>query len=206
MNVLLSTAYFPPVLWMAAAVQASSVTLEHCENFQKQTYRSRAHIYGPNGIQKLSVPVDRKAQSIAEVPIRYEENWVKDHLGAIATAYANAPFFEVLYPDIEEVLIRSYESLWSLNEAIMQLMFQWLDVEFEPNLTESYNSDFKGFDNRWLNPKNKMDTGVYFEPYHQVFSHKNGFQNNLSAMDVFFNLGRGSWDYFQELDLGPLQP
>jgi len=56
MQTLLSTAYFPPVIWVAYAVQSEELLLESQENFQKQSYRSRMDIAGPNGKQTLSVP------------------------------------------------------------------------------------------------------------------------------------------------------
>ena len=70
MHVLLSTAYFPPIEWMAYAVQSNGVVLEANEYFQKQTYRSRTHIAGSNGVQKLSAPVERKYNAIQEVTNR----------------------------------------------------------------------------------------------------------------------------------------
>ena len=59
MLTVLSTAYFPPALWVAHAVQGHGLLLEAHESFQKQSYRSRTEIAGPNGRQILSVPVDR---------------------------------------------------------------------------------------------------------------------------------------------------
>ena len=37
MHVLLSTAYFPPIAWMAYAVQSNGAVLEANEHFQKQS-------------------------------------------------------------------------------------------------------------------------------------------------------------------------
>jgi hypothetical protein len=59
--------------------------------------------------------------------------------------------------------------------------------------------DIAGIDARALHPK--KNSQIPFPKYLQVFQEKNGFESNLSALDVFFNLGRSSWDYFQELNL-----
>ena len=40
---------------------------------------------------------------------------------------------------------------------------------------------------RSLHPKEKLD--IETPTYLQVFEQKNGFMSNLSALDVFFNLG-----------------
>lgn len=199
-GVLLATAYFPPISWLAEIVQAGEWTLEACEYFQKQSYRSRTEIYGPHGKQVLSVPVVRKVKDICAVPISYQENWVQDHLRAIETAYANAPFFEVLFEDIRTLLQHEYSTLWELNLATIQLYLDWLELEDTHDQTSRYEKATDLRDLRHLHPKEPRE-GIY-PKYLQVFRHKNGFLNNLSALDLFFNLGRSSWDYLNELDLG----
>lgn len=199
MPTLLSTAYLPPALWLAHAVQSDSLILEAHENFQKQSYRSRTEIAGPNGKQVLSVPVDRSIKDIRRTPLSYKEDWVKNHLRSIETAYANSPFFEVLFPDLETVLNHRFNTLWELNLATIQLLFHWLEFSKDIEFTSSFNPTFRGQDARSLHPKRELE--VELPAYLQVFGEKNGFISNLSALDVFFNLGRSSWDYFQELNL-----
>ena len=199
MHVFLSTAYFPPIAWLAHIVQSEQYSLEACERFQKQSYRSRMLIHGPHGLQTLSVPVDRKVKEIVDVPISYHENWIQDHLRAIETAYANAPFFEVLFEDVKTLLDKRYSTLWELNLATHELILEWLELPLEVQFTDEFSLDTLLKDRRSLHPK--QSTGIYFPEYHQVFKHKNGFLDNLSALDLFFNLGRSSWDYLNELAL-----
>lgn len=197
MHVLLSTAYFPPIEWMAYAVQSNGVMLEANEHFQKQSYRSRMHIAGPNGIQRLSVPVERKSKEIKSIRISYSENWSKDHIKAIESAYANAPYFEVLYPDIKTLLNQRFVTLWELNAASIALFSQWLEIDLLKQETSEYVVVTGMKDLRGIHPKTQTD--MNFSSYGQVFQHKIGFQNNLSALDLFFNLGRSSWDYLKTL-------
>lgn len=197
MHVLLSTAYFPPIEWMAYAVQSNGVVLEANEHFQKQSYRSRMHIAGPNGIQRLSVPVERKSKEIKSIRISYSENWSKDHIKAIESAYANAPYFEVLYPDIKTLLNQRFVTLWELNAASIALFSQWLEIDLLKQETSEYVVVTGMKDLRGIHPKTQTD--MNFSSYGQVFQHKIGFQNNLSALDLFFNLGRSSWDYLKTL-------
>ena len=199
MLTVLSTAYFPPALWVAHAVQGHALLLEAHESFQKQSYRSRTEIAGPNGRQILSVPVDRSIKKILTTPVSYGEPWVKNHLRSIETAYSNAPFFEVLFPDIEEMFGQEYETLWELNMRTIELYFYWLELKTPVDTTSSFELDIAGIDARALHPK--KNSQIQFPQYLQVFQGKNGFESNLSALDVFFNLGRSSWDYFQELNL-----
>ena len=56
MDVLLSTAYLPPVEWFAAYAQADVVWLEAEEHYLKQTYRNRCILLNVSGSVELSVP------------------------------------------------------------------------------------------------------------------------------------------------------
>jgi hypothetical protein len=197
MYALLSTAYFPPIEWMAHAVQSNGIILEAHEYFQKQSYRSRMHISGPNGMQRLSVPVERKSKEIKSIRISYSENWSKDHLKAVESAYANAPYFDVLFPDVQALLQQRYETLWELNTACIALFSQWLELELVKAETSEYAAETGINDHRGIQPK--AESTMNFPSYGQVFQHKIGFKNNLSALDLFFNLGRSSWGYLKTL-------
>ena len=201
MTVTLSTAYFPPIEWLSYVVQSGVWALEAHEHFQKQSFRSRMLIHGPNGVQFLSVPIDRGVKDITCTKISYSENWVKDHLKAIETAYANAPYFEVLFEDVRGLLSKKYATLWELNAATINLFMEWMELPKSIVTTVGFQNTTSNIDARAIHPK--LLTEVIFPEYHQVFKHKNGFAHNLSGLDLFFNLGRGSWDYLHELKLQP---
>ena len=198
-DIVLSTAYFPPIEWMAHYVQQNSITLEGHEFYQKQTYRSRALIAGPNGRQILNVPVKRKVREIQQSLISYEEDWAKDHIKALESAYSKSPFYEVLMPDIVALLLEKRTMLWELNLGTLELFERWLDVDSKWKLSERFELEARVLDLRKLSPK--VASTLEYAHYPQVFQEKIGFQNNLSALDLFFNLGRSSWDYLTELEL-----
>ena len=58
-KILISSAYFPPIRYMAACCQASEIIIEINETYQRQTFRNHCQISGPNGILQLTVPVKR---------------------------------------------------------------------------------------------------------------------------------------------------
>src|SRR5688572_4123045 len=94
--VLLSTAYLPPVSWLAKCVDRP-VILEAHEHYVKQTVRNRASICGANGRLDLVVPIDHDnlyAQPITAVRIAKDHNWKRVHWKSIESAYRNAPYFE----------------------------------------------------------------------------------------------------------------
>ena len=46
----LTIAWFPPVEYFALLAKYSSVYVEACENYQKQSYRNRCRIYAADGV------------------------------------------------------------------------------------------------------------------------------------------------------------
>ncbi len=96
MPVLLTTAYFPPVGYMAEVLRADTVVIEVHETYPKQTCRNHCVIQGPNGRQTLSIPVTRingNHTKTRDILISTHEPWQKTHWRSIQTAYNNSPFF-----------------------------------------------------------------------------------------------------------------
>ena len=57
MSLFLPT-YFSPISQYMAIANTNEVVFEVEDNFQKQTYRNRCYIYGPNGKQLLNIPIN----------------------------------------------------------------------------------------------------------------------------------------------------
>ena len=53
MTPLFSTAYFPPIAYVAALMQHTDVLIETQETYPKQTYRNRMNIMTAGGIRTL---------------------------------------------------------------------------------------------------------------------------------------------------------
>lgn len=49
MNVILSSAYWPNLIYLSYFLHANSVMMEQHEHFQKQSYRNRCLILSANG-------------------------------------------------------------------------------------------------------------------------------------------------------------
>ena len=80
-NVLLHPAFFGPISHYVLFACSKGTLFEVCDNFQKQTYRNRCYIYGPNGRQLLTVPVRHSGtdgrQKTREVKIDNSFAWQK---------------------------------------------------------------------------------------------------------------------------------
>jgi hypothetical protein len=200
----LSTAYLPPISYMAALVQERQAKLEAAEHFVKQSYRSRCRIFGPNGVQTLSVPVDRSGwrSEIKHLEISYAENWPDKHWRALEAAYNSSPFFSVLGDDILRIYQKRPKYLFELNKHLLAVILDWLqDEEISIEKTTDYVHHVDGIDLRErIHPKKES---LLIEPpaYYQQFGQKHGIQSDLSVIDLIFHEGRAAWDYLNEVKL-----
>lgn len=195
MSVLLSTAYLPPVEWFQHVLQHSSVGIEKFESWQKQSYRNRCYIMGANGKQMLNIPVDgnSKKMTIGNVKISYEQNWQHTHWQAIQSAYGASPFFEILGPELQEFYSKKEEYLFDWNAQMIQLMFDWLQVDIQLIPTNTWQAEAKNDFRETIHPKKPMTTEC--KRYPQVFDDSLGFIPNLSIIDLLFNEGPAAYDF-----------
>lgn len=201
---LLTTAYFPPVAWWAVAWNHSSVALEACENFQKGSFRNRCHIATANGIQRLSLPLEKgKHQQIPirDVRLSYETAWPTAHWRAIQTAYGNAPFFEFYEEDLINIFEKKFLFLFDLNLEIIFWIKEKLGSTVNFELTTSFypNKEAGNLDFRKDSVEpNSLPHWFFPYPYTQVFSDRLSFLPNLSTLDLLFCRGKTSDEIFYE--------
>jgi WbqC-like protein family len=199
MPLLFSTAYFPPVSYMAACMDADELVLESCETYTKQTCRNHCVIYGANGRQILSVPVHKVHGNhtlVRDVQISYAVNWQQAHRKAIESAYRNSPFFLFYQDELMSFFEKKIQHLFDLNLQILEILLKTLGIEKKISFTTAYEREPVGIlDQRELliskHHRQKMD------PYTQVFSDKSGFLPDLSILDLVFNLGPDSMQYLK---------
>ncbi len=192
-----STAYLPPITWWAKSLQYSEVCLERHESWQKQSYRNRCYILGPNGRQMLNIPIlhNENKSSMGTVEISYDENWQHTHWQAMKTAYGSAPFFEILGPELQELYSKKIPRLFDWNRELITLMLNWLQVDIEITTTESWKPILKNDHREDFHPKKKGNQE--FKPYPQVFDDRREFEPNLSIVDLLFNEGPAAFDYLR---------
>jgi len=204
-NILLSTAYFPPVQYFSKLLQFERIYIEQFENFSKQTYRNRCKILGANGIIPLVVPVVKgrgKKIKIRDLQISYDTDWQRNHWRTIFSAYNSSPFFEFYKDDIFPFFAKQHKYLFDLNQEVLESLCELLEMETLTVFTE----DFEKVPEHTLNfrealsPKKQKampDTNFNPKQYTQVFSEKFGFVPNLSILDLLFNEGPNSLNILQ---------
>lgn len=198
---LLSSTYFGPIQWYQKLNRYNHCYVEKYEHFTKQTYRNRCQIATTQGIQALSIPIEKYDGAkciMRDIRISEHANWRHNHWNALASAYGESPFFEYYVDDIQPFFTKKWTFLYDFNTAIMLKMCELLDIEPHIQDTTSYMSsdeykqklpDIIDFRNT-IQPKHPLvDNAFQPKPYYQVYAKKHGFIPNLSVLDLLMNEG-----------------
>lgn len=197
---LLPMFYLPPVEYFTQLNKFKpDVWIEKHEHFPKQTYRNRAHIYSPDGLLSLVVPVVKGSKvhtSVKDVKISYDFNWQRLHWMSLQSCYRRSAYFEFYEDDFAPFYEQQTTYLFDYNQQLLQLLLKLLKIKGELNYTEAFEArypetvaDFRHV----IHPK--KDTAFEQKPYFQVFEERKGFLNNLSIVDLLFNQGPQSVNY-----------
>ncbi|MBL7984065.1 MAG: WbqC family protein [Flavobacteriales bacterium] len=192
---LLSSFYFGSVEHYKLLQQHGRAVIDIGEHYERQSYRTRTAIVGPNGPQDLHVPVvhdhGNKMPMLA-VAISYAETWPAQHLHAIRSAYGNTPWFIHYIDDIEAVIGQRYEKLVDLHAATRSMALRWLGLEVDIMISNTYLEHADGYVDlrRSFHPKRALPVPIApVGPYTQVFADRHGFVGRRSVIDLVCNLG-----------------
>ena len=187
--ILHETQIFSPISVFSAYQRIDEIMIEKYENFQKGSFRNRYVIQTANGIKTMTIPLCKgknQQMLISDVEISYDEDWVKNHIQTIKSAYGKSPYFEFYYDDIAKLLNRKHRFLFDLNYECLAFMISKLKLEKNILFSDSYqriidhNMDKRNHD--WMAEKSS-------KPYIQVWSEKYNFEPNLSILDLLFCTG-----------------
>lgn len=196
----LSTAYLPSTLYMGHLCRCGEVAIEMCETFPKQTFRNRAVIATGNGLLTLTVPVVRTHGNhtlTRDIGISYQEPWNVRHWRAIVSAYNAAPYFLYYRDELEAILMRRYDWLTELNDAVLGYLIKKMKIYCSVVHTEEFVPPVANDTRNTVTAKHPV-TDWRFPEYSQVFDTLYGFQPNVSAIDLLFNLGPEALQYLPQ--------
>ncbi len=203
MPALVNTAYLPPIQYIAAFQDASGAAIEIMETYRKQTCRNHCLIYGPNGKQKLTIPVVKVNGNhtlTRDIRISDHQPWQKIHWRSIQTAYNNSPFFLYYEDDFAPFFEKRFEFLTDLNSALLGMILKVLKIPVAPQFTTSFEKIPEGFtDLRETLVADNIDLLTPAIHYTQPFEPAHGFLPGLSIVDVIFNLGPEAGGYLREM-------
>ncbi|MCR4854206.1 MAG: WbqC family protein [Prevotella sp.] len=218
---LLSSTYFGPIQWYQKLHRYDRVMLEQCDSFIKQTYRNRCVIATTQGLQALTIPIDRSPIAESDVSggattrISNHGKWRTEHWNALCSAYGDSPFFDYYVDDLRPFFELHWEYLYDFNLAITLKMCELLDIRphiettstfvppsatsdsAEQHITQLTTPEGPADDFRdAIRPKHPLpDPSFEPRPYYQVYQQKHGFLPNLSILDLLFNMGNESIFY-----------
>lgn len=85
-----------------------------------KSYQAHSPVKQSFGRFLLSVPVHHEGfLPLAVTKLGQNTDWIESHLKTFKVAYAKAPFFSEIYPEVEKILGISHKSLADLNIATM---------------------------------------------------------------------------------------
>lgn len=186
-------------------VLPSTVQLEACENYQKQSYRNRCYILASDGVQMLQVPVVHGADmSITRVQVDYSTPWVVRTQRALDTAYETSAYYEYYRDEVFALLDARPETLWELNLSTIRFLLDKTGIACRLSPTVEFAAPGADDDYRLsIHPKRPdsvlADLGLS-RPYYQVFRDRmGGFTPKLSCLDLLFNEGPDSIMWLKKL-------
>ena len=190
---LLSSAYFAPIQWYQKLWRFDRCIIERYDHFIKQTYRNRCLIATTQGTQALTVPIEKPTTEkclMRDLRISTHGKWQQEHWNALLSAYGESPFYDYYIDDLRQFFEKKWDFLVDFNLAITETVCQLLDIQPDIALSDTFvqeaNNDFREV----IRPKHPLpDPDFQPKPYYQVYQNKHGFIDNLSILDLLFNMG-----------------
>jgi hypothetical protein len=180
-------------------VSPSTVCLEACENYQKQSYRNRCYILAGDGVQMLQVPVVHgESMGITQVIVDYSTPWLVRTKRSLDAAYYTSAYYEYYRDELFECMEERPDLLWDWNLSLIRFLLEKTGVACHLVPTSSFippasagPDDYRAV----IHPKrpDSVLTSLDLErPYFQVFADRFGFTPGLSVLDLLFNEGPDS--------------
>lgn len=194
------------------------VFLDDCQ-FSNNNMHHWNRIKTPQGECRLKIPVKQHlGDAINAVSTKDELKWKEKHIKTIEMNYKKAPFYNEIFPDFAELLLKRYDNIADQNVAINS----WIAREFGFQ-TKFFRSSSMNIntvnEERVIDICKQLNGDVYISGngarVYQTESHFieegislvytdyqsieypqlwQGFIPNLSVLDYIFNMGF-DWDY-----------
>ena len=214
--------YIPWIGLFSKVSLADCLIIYDTAQYEKNGVINRNKIRTDKGFAYLTVPVGthHTDTKISEVTLPQNEDWKREHWRKLHFNYAKAPFFKDHAYFFEELFQNNFLYLSELNERILLYLLSCFKISVEvirtsqlqvaPSLrktdlmlaylkkagAESYISGPNG--------RNYLETGKFprnnitlkfFKFQHPVYPQQYpGFEPNMSALDLLFNVGPASAD------------
>ncbi len=196
---LIEPTYFPPIShWKF--IKSKDLLWSINSRYNKQTLTNRTYIDSANGELMLTVPIKHSGKNqprvLSDIKLDLSSDWKKNHFKSIKICYQSSPFYEFYEDDIISFFNLDYENLYDLNLKSIKMVCNWLKIKMPEDIYNKKDKyDFKIHDLTHMS-NCKRTSYLKQKKYNQTFETNNGFINDLSVIDLIFNCGPNSIDYF----------
>ena len=196
---LIEPTYFPPIShWKF--INSKDLLWSINSKYNKQTLTNRTYMDSANGELMLTVPIKHSGKNqprvYSDIKLDLSSDWKKNHFKSIKICYQSSPFYEFYEDDLISFFNLDYENLYDLNLKSIKMVCNWLKIKMPEDIYNEKNKyDYKIQDLTHMS-NCKRTSYLRQKKYNQTFETKNGFINNLSVIDLIFNCGPNSIDYF----------
>ena len=190
---LLPITYFGPISWYSRLLRTENWQIDDSEFYVKQTTRNHCLIATANGVQKLTVPVEKMKDGGLKIPITQVRlsnhgKWRTEHWNALCTAYGESPFFDYYADDLRPFFEqRDWEFLFDYNMAILQKMLELLGIAPKGQGVQEFRSS--GVQTIESSTVNSQLSTLNLKRYWQVYQQRHGFLPDLSIIDLLCCMG-----------------
>ena len=108
--------------------------------YTKGDWRNRNKIKTPRGVEWITVPVryQHTRQSIEETQVDYSTSWAQKMLNRIREAYRRAPYFELYFSELHNLLTRPAASISGLNLRLIHWICSHLEIDTPIRMSHEY--------------------------------------------------------------------
>ena len=181
----------------AAALKAGTLLVDLDE--RRLPLRHSHHRYrvdGPNGLQTLTVPLvgatNNMMTPLRDVLISEHGDWRRLHWGALYSAYGRSPYFDYVADDLSRVIHGSQRYLHDFNCQMHEVIVDFMDLPLVTRYLEqdgdvaAADEDLRGR----IGMKKPDALPINDVAYYQMWTGRDGFQADLSILDLMMNMGR----------------
>jgi len=132
---------------------------------------------------------------IKDVKISYDFSWQRLHWQSLQACYRRSAYFEYYEDELVPFYEKKFDFLFDYNEQLLQFILKSIKLKVDLKYTESYESEYPGLTDLRSSISPKIESEFSQKPYYQVFEERQGFQKNISIVDLLFNQGPHSVNY-----------
>ena len=227
---IMQPTYFPWLGYFDLIRKVDRFVIYDHVKFEKQSWQQRNRIRNKQGEIMLILAVchdNGLNRCIKDVRIDFSRNIIARHLKSIKHSYSHSMNFDIIYPDIENVLLKKWDLLIDLNIELIKLGMKHLSIKKEILFSSELNITGHKVEalvdvcgrigaDEYLSPagsktyieennifgdnKIKLFYQHFDHPIYKQMNYKN-FISHLSFIDYLFNVEKAEIEKFGSLDI-----